>query len=410
MHHILVSAYGCEPFAGSEAGVGWNWVLQMAKQNHLYVITRANNRDKIEANIPDDVKENLSFHYYDAPDFVKKLKRREKGLYVYYAFWQMGIIKVIREIIRNNTIDYTMHLSFGSFWMPTFLPCFQIPFIWGPLGGGDCVPKPFLSQLPVKDRMMQSMRYFLKASSFVNPLVAYPAKRAAAILARTEDSAATIPPKYRDKVSVVLETAMSDDIFDIRHTPHRDDTLRLIYTGRLTPTKNVISLVKALHRIGDTIPFHLTIVGRGSEKQKISDYIGRAGLMNRVTLIDEVPRTEVLQLLSSADVYLFPSLHEGGSWALMEAMAIGLPVVCLDCTGMHTITSDDTAVRIMPTGELDLENGIADAIVRFYKEPDYRMGMGEAARERIISKFRWPEKGEFMEALLKELDRSLNRQ
>lgn len=410
MHHILVSAYGCEPFAGSEAGVGWNWVLQMAKQNHLYVITRANNRDKIEANIPDDVKENLSFYYYDAPDIVKKLKRREKGLYVYYAFWQMGIIKVIREIIRNNTIDYTMHLSFGSFWMPTFLPCFQIPFIWGPLGGGDCVPKPFLSQLPVKDRMMQSMRYFLKASSFVNPLVAYPAKRAAAILARTEDSAATIPLKYRDKVSVVLETAMSDDIFDIRHTPHRDDTLRLIYTGRLTPTKNVMSLVKALHRIGDTIPFHLTIVGRGSEKQKISDYIGRAGLMNRVTLIDEVPRTEVLQLLSSADVYLFPSLHEGGSWALMEAMAIGLPVVCLDCTGMHTITSDDTAVRIMPTGELDLENGIADAIVRFYKEPDYRMGMGEAARERIISKFRWPEKGEFMEALLKELDRSLNRQ
>ena len=39
---ILVSAYGCEPGRGSEAGVGWNWVLQLAKEYELYVITREN--------------------------------------------------------------------------------------------------------------------------------------------------------------------------------------------------------------------------------------------------------------------------------------------------------------------------------------------------------------------------------
>ena len=59
MHNILVSAYGCEPFVGSEAGVGWNWVLQMAKNNRLHVITRENNREKIEINLPVNLRKNI---------------------------------------------------------------------------------------------------------------------------------------------------------------------------------------------------------------------------------------------------------------------------------------------------------------------------------------------------------------
>ena len=122
MHNILVSAYGCEPFVGSEAGVGWNWVLQMAKNNRLHVITRENNREKIEINLPVNLRKNIKFYYYDAPAYIRKLKRREKGLYLYYTIWQFNIIKIIRKIIETNDIDYTMHLSFGSFWMPVFRP------------------------------------------------------------------------------------------------------------------------------------------------------------------------------------------------------------------------------------------------------------------------------------------------
>ena len=48
--------------------------------------------------------------------------------------------------------------------------------------------------------------------------------------------------------------------------------------------------------------------------------------------ISEIKRNEVLTKLSKADIYLFPSLREGGSWALMEAMAVGLPVICLNWT------------------------------------------------------------------------------
>lgn len=45
---VLISAYACEPNKGSEPGVGWNWTLQMAKMDEVYVITRSNNRKVIE--------------------------------------------------------------------------------------------------------------------------------------------------------------------------------------------------------------------------------------------------------------------------------------------------------------------------------------------------------------------------
>ena len=403
MHKILISAYGCEPFVGSESGVGWHWVLEMAKNNRLFVITRENNREKIEPNIPNEVRNNITFYYYDAPAFFRKLKHKEKGLYFYYTIWQIGIIKIIRRILEDNEIDYTMHLSFGSFWMPTFLPFFKTPFIWGPLGGGDCVPISFLSTLPLKDRLIQSSRYFLKASSWINPLIAIPSKKAVVILSRTEDSALTVPPKYRNKVRVVLETAMSDDIFEIKkeecHNP-----IELIYTGRLIPIKNVLSIVKAMHQVPEKYKVHLSIIGKGEDRPKIEKYIEENSLKTRITIYDAMPRDNVLNMLAKSDIYLFPSLHEGGSWALMEAMSIGLPVICLDCTGMHTITSEDSAIRIIPNGINDFINRTAESICMLIDNPQKREKMGHMAKNRMFSEFRWEDKGIFMEKMLKDLD------
>ena len=171
MRSILVSAYGCEPLKGSEPGVGWNWVLQMAKYNKLHVITRANNQEIIEAHLPLDLKSNIVFYYYDTSNFIKQFKNKAKGLYFYYFFWQIGIISLAKRIIKNNPIDYTMHLTFGSMWMPTFLPFLKPSFIWGPVGGGDCEPRSFLKLLAPKQRFMRSFRYVINKTSFFNPYV-----------------------------------------------------------------------------------------------------------------------------------------------------------------------------------------------------------------------------------------------
>lgn len=406
MRTILVSAYGCEPMKGSEAGVGWNWVLEMARHNRLLVITRANNQGSIEAHLPKDIENNIVFFYYDTPDFIKNLKNKAKGLYFYYFCWQVGIVSMVRNILKSAKIDYTMHLTFGSMWMPTFLPLFRTPFIWGPIGGGDCEPSSFLKVLPLKQRIIQTGRYAMNALSFLNPFIMIPAIKAVAILARTPNSAHVIPYCFQAKTKVILETAMEEKVFEHRKEKRENDNvIRLITTGRLLPNKNILTAVRALKYIPQKYEISLTIVGAGYQKKDIEAEAKNSGWGNRVKVIAEMPRQDVLKLVEQSDIFLFPSLREGGSWSLMEAMAIGLPVVCLDWAGMAITVDDSCAIRLTVTNPEQMPKDMADAIIKLIENPELREQMGEAGRKRIKEVFNWEAKGIFMEKLFNQLDR-----
>ena len=404
-HTILISAYGCEPLKGSEAGVGWNWVLQMAKTNYLHVITRANNQGPIEAYLPQELKENIKFHYYDTPYFIKRLKNKAKGLYFYYFCWQLGIIPLVRKILKYEKVDYTMHLTFGSMWMPTFLPLFKTPFIWGPVGGGDCEPKSFLKVLPFKQRIIQSARYVMNFLSFLHPSIMFPATRAIIILVRTQNSRKVIPRCFKNKTRIILETAMDDSIFAYKKREGQNKSeIKLITTGRLLPNKNILTAVKALKFLPKEKNISLTIVGSGYQKKEIEETAKNIGWENNVNIIAELSRQEVLKLVEQSDIFLFPSLREGGSWSLMEAMAIGLPIICLDWAGMSVTTNDDCAIRLAVSNPEQMPKDMAAAIRKLIENPELCRQMGKAGRKRIKSYFNWEAKGCFMENLLKELD------
>lgn len=405
MKKILVSAYGCEPLKGSESGVGWNWVLQMAKNNKLFVITRANNRDSIEVYLPEEVKRNIEFYFYDAPQFIKQLKNKAKGLYFYYFCWQIGIISLVKKILKENNVDYAMHLTFGSMWMPTFLPFFKVPFIWGPIGGGDCEPKSFLKVLPFKQRIMQNARYLMNALSIINPVIMIPALKATTILARTPNSAKVFPKFLQKKVKVILETAMEKEIFEHKRKDRpRDKTFRMITTGRLLPNKNILTAVRALKYVPKELDLCLTIVGNGYQRKQIEEETKRYGITDKIWIVHEIPRAEVLNMLEQSDIFLFPSLREGGSWSLMESMAIGLPVICLNWAGMAISTDDNCAIRLPVTNPEQMPKDMAAAIVKLVENPQLRKQMGDAGRKRIKEVFNWEAKGQFMDNLFAELE------
>ena len=404
MRRILVSAYACEPLKGSEQGVGWNWVLQMAKNNYIHIITRANNRNIIEANLPKEISKNITFHYYDTNNFIKGLKNKAKGLYSYYFFWQLGIIPLIMKLKAKEKFDYSMHLTMGSIWMPTFLPFFKIPFIWGPVGGGEGIPKTFLSSLPVKQRVVQTLRYFLKYLNYLNPLFIYTCIKAHLIITRTNNTLDFIPKIFRHKSKVFLETSMEDEIFRIQKNINFSKEIQLVTTGRLVPIKNVITIIKALTFIPKRYKIKLTIIGSGNENERICNEIVKAKISNKINFIEETTREDVLSILSESDIYLFPSLREGGSWALMEAMVIGLPVICLNWSGMEIITNEQSAIRLPVSNPDQMPKDMADAICKLIDNPKLMERMGKAGRERIKNVFNWDAKGAFMENLFNDLD------
>lgn len=403
MRTILVSAYSCEPLKGSEPAVGWNWVIELAKRNMVHVITRSNNRQTIEQYIPKQVENNLFFHYYDTNSFIKNLKKKDKGLYFYNFCWQLGILKVAKQIIKTEKIDYTLHLTFGSMWMPTFLPLLSPPFIWGPIGGGECVPSSFLGILPFKQKIVQAFRYVLNATTIINPFVLFPSWRAKVILARTPDTVAAIPKCFRKKARVLLETAMEDEIFCYEKENYDSDNVEIVVSARLISIKNIPTAIRALKYVKTQKKWSMTIIGSGPDLKIVQKEIAIQGYDN-ISIVPFMPRNEVLEKILNSDIFLFPSLKEGGSWALMEAMAMGLPIICVNCAGMSVETTPDTAIQIEVTNPKRMEKDMGDALTLLLEDSVKRKTLGQAARRRVETMFRWENKGEYMESLLNELD------
>lgn len=406
---ILVSAYGCEPGKGSEQGVGWNWMLQLARLADLVVVTRANNRAAIEAGLPDDFAGRIRFLYYDLPDSLRAFKRRERGLYLYYLLWQWGAYRLMRRELARQPVDYAMHLTFGSVWMPVFMHRLKVPFIWGPVGGGEAVPWKLIHTLPLKGRVVQYARYLLMASFAINPLFTGVTRRARVILARTNDTARMIPARHSGKLRVVLETAAAEDWF-IRppHTAHPADggAIKVIYTGRLVPLKNVdmaIRAVAAARRAGADI--HFTIIGDGPLQPALVRRAEAEGIAGAVTFAGRCTQDEVFGHLAASDVYLFPSLKEGGVWSLMEAMAVGLPSICVNASGMKVIAHASCARLIDPGDPEEMVEAFARELCTLAASPDLRREMGANARKRLEQKFRWEQKHAFLSALFEELEK-----
>jgi glycosyltransferase involved in cell wall biosynthesis len=405
---ILVSAYGCEPYKGSEQGVGWHWVMELAKTAEVWVITRSNNRHAIESASLGSVVDSIRFVYYDLSERWRRFKRKEKGLYLYYAFWQWGAYKLARELNREWQFDFCQHLTFGSVWLPTFMYRLPIPFIWGPVGGGEAIPFPLISILPFRSRLAQFLRYFLIRFAIYNPLFRAPAQAACSIIVRTEDTARIFPEKSKSKINVVLETGVSVEetcAFENREKTFSQAAVRLIYTGRLIGSKNVEMGLHAFSiAIGMGCSLHLTIVGNGPSRRSLAQLAESLGISKQVDFVGSVSQRDVIALLKESDVFLFPSLKEGGSWSLVEAMCVGLPVICIDGSGMHVITDEECAFRISPGKPEQMVRRMAAAIVTLANGAELRERMGAHSRQRIEENFLWRQKGEFMCKLFEKLE------
>jgi len=381
--------------------------MQLASFAEIVVLTRSNNQTAVEAALPPELAGRVRFEFYDLPPGIRRLKRKEKGLYFYYLLWQWGAYRRARELTKFSRFDYAMHLTFGSIWMPTFMHHLPLPFIWGPVGGGEAVPFRLIGALPPLGRITQYLRYALMATLRVNPLIMGIVRRAKVILARTEDTAKLIPARHAGKVRVVLETAVADDLLSdsICERVGTAGPLRVIYTGRLVALKNVAAGINAMARArerGANLEF--VIVGNGPLRETLKALAERLGIAEFVTFLGSVSQAEVIEELAKSDVYLFPSLKEGGVWSLMEAMSVGLPTLCVNTSGMAVITDETSAIRVAPDSQEQMIAGFTRALVDLAQSPELRQKLGTNARRRIEEHFRWHHKAEFMQALFDELE------
>ena len=156
---VLISAYACESGKGSEPGVGWNMVIEMAKYHDIWVLTRANNRPVIEAEQTKNPVFGLNFVYYDLPNLTRWWKKGCRGIQLYYYLWQIGVYFTACQLHSQQVeFDIVHHVTFGRYWTPSFLILLNLPFVWGSVGGGESIPRVFLQELTCRERLYELFR------------------------------------------------------------------------------------------------------------------------------------------------------------------------------------------------------------------------------------------------------------
>ena len=145
--------------------------------------------------------------------------------------------------------------------------------------------------------------------------------------------------------------------------------------GRIDPQKNYPVLIDAMSELPGNVV--LAIAGDGSERNAVEARIAAKGLLERVRLLGNIPRGEVPHLLKSADLFVQPSLFEGQSNALLEALAAGLPCLVSDAPEQAETISGPagTAGAILPTHDSEAWGA---AIATACCDPGYRAKMAPA--------------------------------
>lgn len=161
------------------------------------------------------------------------------------------------------------------------------------------------------------------------------------------------------------------------------DAPLLVCAARLEAEKDLASLVAAMSAVRDALPAaRCLIAGDGSLRPALEQQVQRLGLTDAVHLLGF--RSDALALIAAADLFVLPSLAEPFGLALLEAMALGKPVVATRAGGPLEIVEDgETGLLVPPSSPDDLATGIA----RLLSDPATARRLGENGRARFADRF-----------------------
>lgn len=402
---VLISAYSCEPGRGSERGVGWNVAYEAARHNEVWVLTRPDeSRDAIEAELKDNPVPSLHFVYFTLPFWKDSMRLGQSGaIQIHYYLWQIQAYFVARKLHGEIGFDLIHHVTFVKYSAPSLLSLLPVPFIWGPVGGGESAPPKFWRDFSLKARLYELSRDFVRSVGQEDPLVRLTIRNSAVVRATTDDTAKRLYRMGAEQVQIVPEVGLLDEeISDLNQfTLPGSQPTRFISMGRLLHWKGFHLGIRALSQ-ADLPDVEYWLVGDGPEMENLKRLAQDCGVANQVKFWGRLTREETLKRLSECQVLVHPSLHDSGGWVCIEAMASGRPVICLDLGGPAIQVTEETGFKVVAKEPEQTVYDIAKAMQLLSSDSSLRMQMGQAGRNLVNENFSWKVVGERLNILYHE--------
>ena len=219
-------------------------------------------------------------------------------------------------------------------------------------------------------------------------------------------------PQYEDRCTTVVNGVDPDSDYEPPRRSQDDETIRLLFVGRLSPEKGLHILLEAFKILAGSCPqVRLEIVGpegsapidfivnRSDEKSIRSlaayykgNYLSQlkkmipVKLADRVTFTGFVPHDQLINYYDRADILVNPAMSESFGRSLIEAMACALPVVASHVGGMPDIVEDERTGLLVDANDAV---ALAEALQRLATDRELRQSLGRAGRQRVIERYSW---------------------
>jgi glycosyltransferase involved in cell wall biosynthesis len=393
---VLIAAYAClgnagHPFPGGGDLMAWNVIKRLARSCSLWVLTCEKNRGAIEKALAVEAIPGVEFHFAELPGWMTPLLRFPGSLHLHAYLWQWSAYFAACRLQRHVRFDLAHHLTYTNDWMASIIGALlPVPYVRGPGGGAHRIPKPFLKGLRLGSRLTEIGRSLGQWVFRHDPLFALSQHRARVILACNREAIEGVPARWRHKVQLLSVNGISGHELTPPRQQARSEKFAVLSAGRLLPLKGFDLALRAFAIFAARHPeAEFTIVGKGPELNRLEGLIHELGIEKQACIVSWMPREHLLAVMRSCDVFLFASLRDGGGLVVVEAMASGKPVVCLDLGGPGLHVNGECGFKVPAHDPDQAVRDMAAALEKLASDRNLCARMGRAALERARQVYDW---------------------
>jgi len=402
---VLIVAAAVHPNKGSEPGLGWGWIVALSKYHDLWIITgeREGNRDAIEREFKQqpELRSHLEFNFIPRPDGPWLERIWPPYYYRLYRLWHLEALRVAQKLTSEISFDLAHQLNMTGFREPGFLWTLDLPFVWGPVGGTVNVPLRFARMLGVREFLYHLVKVTINNLQLrYHPRVRSALQRADAFITSNSDTQEAFRRVHKKGSIVIQDTGPISEklIQSLDSSKEENSIFRISWSGLHISRKALPILLHALAQIQVQVQFHIDIIGDGPMSSRWKRLARKLGLADRVTWHGWLEKKQALAIIAQSNLFAFPSLHEGTPTVVMEALSLGVPVLCLDHCGQADVVDASCGIKIPLSSAKEVIDAFADAIIQLIRNPDELMQLSVGSGNRIKI-FSWEQKARMMSDL-----------
>ena len=303
-------------------------------------------------------------------------------------FYQRGLV---RQLIRDQQVDVVHQPIPVAPRFPSAIFGLGVPVVIGPLNGGMDYPPAFRgAESWISRTAIGTARLFVDVG---NALL--PGKRQAdVVLVANERTRQALPSGIQGRVIELVENGIDRKIWQGRPDGQEDaatesDVPRFVFLGRLVDWKALDVVIRAMQRTPNA---RLEVIGDGPMAGAWKSLAVELGIGERVQFSGWLPQQECAVRLRSATALVLPSIYECGGAVVLEAMAMGKPVIATRWGGPADYLNSSCGILVEPESHAELVAGFAEAMQKLIDSPELAGSMGAAGRDRALREFDWQRK------------------